>query len=306
MDVEVLKAEIDGHIGRITDPPKQNDLRRDADSTYAQFQAATDPAEKTRLTRVLEGIRSEAERVAPPQNAGGGPNGPGGSAGGGSGGGSADGGGQFLSKGGFILVLLLTVLSFGFLFYFVERMVKHELNATESVQFLIVLTLILSMLAFGGLLIIRAMFAPYPREELENRFRMGREVFVVFSSVFGTIIGFYFGVTDEDDAEQQTPTVEVSFANDRVTATVSGGAEPYIGIFTPAGANAGQLMTVDGPILVSPARLPVCPQGATVLVVDSEGERVEEEIDCGGDGEARNDAAATPANSAGNAAANAQ
>jgi hypothetical protein len=270
MDVDATRQEIESLISRITDPGKQADLRTrlgDLLTRHAAADAASQPAIEADIATLRSEAAAAAPAPAPP------PAPP-------SSGSSETNYGPFLSKGGLTLVILVTLLSFGFLFYFVERTVRHELSAIESVQFLIVLTLILSMLAFGGLLIIRAMFAPYPADELQNRFRMGREIFLVFSGVFGTIIGFYFAAEDDPGAGGSAPTVELAYADGRVTAAIAGGAEPFTAIYTAPGETGGQVMNAEERVHTIEVGA-VCPDEAEVAVIDGRGRRAEAKLDCG-------------------------
>jgi hypothetical protein len=146
----------------------------------------------------------------------------------------------------------------------------------ESTRLLIVLTLIIAMLGFGGLLISRALFSKEGTQPLQERFRLAREIFLVFSGIFGTIIGFYFGATDED--KTAIPALEIGYANGQVTALVTGGAEPFLGIITPKDG-VGSAMTVDKRML-SYAAAP-CPEDASIVVVDGRGHRAETTVECG-------------------------
>ena len=183
--------------------------------------------------------------------------------------------------------MTVTIASFAFLFYFVDRLVRRELSAVESVQFLIVLTLILSMLGFGGLLIIRSMFAPYGQEELEGRFRMGREVFLVFSGVFGTIIGFYFGSDGGESGDAGAPAVEVAYQAGRVTAAVSGGSSPFTAIYTAPGETGGRVMTAEDRVHSIEVGTE-CPDGGEVVVIDGRGRRADAKLECEGGGDSGN------------------
>ena len=49
---------------------------------------------------------------------------------------------------------------------------------------------------FGGALLFGALFSSEGGQELTDRFRHAREIFLVFSGIFGTVVGFYFGAGD--------------------------------------------------------------------------------------------------------------
>ena len=299
MAIDGTRQEIEAIISTVPDAQKQAALRTSLNDLVSQHATADAPTQQS-IEVQLAALREEAQAAAatpatppappappaPPSP----PSPPADSSGGG-----------FLSKAGFALVLILTLLSFAFLFFFVERIVKRELSAIESVQFLIVLTLILSMLAFGGLLMIRALFAPYERQELENRFRMGREVFLVFSGVFGTIIGFYFG-SDDDDTGGGAPTVEVAFEGGRVTAAIAGGNGPFTAIYTAPGETGGRVMAAEERVHSIEVG-GTCPDGADIVVIDGRGRRAEAQLECEGGGEGEDNAADLPPTPANNTTA---
>jgi hypothetical protein len=146
----------------------------------------------------------------------------------------------------------------------------------ESTRLLIVLTLIIAMLGFGGLLICCALFSR--RTGLQDRFRPAREIFLIFSGIFGTIIGFYFGATDTDALADQ-PKVELNWASNQLIATVTGGTGPFVGIFTPKDSSASQVQRTDKRSLTFP-NLAQCPEDASVLVFDGRGHRAEATEKC--------------------------
>ena len=194
----------------------------------------------------------------------------------------------FLTTAGFWLVLMITILIFAFVFFYFWQLGGDNFTSSESIRPLLVLTLIAAMLGFGGLLIIRALFAPYPDDVLQERFRLGREIFLVFSGIFGTIIGFYFGAED-DDRQGGAPTVTIAFADGRVNAAVADGSEPFIGIFTPRDAAGGELMTADERVLSFTPEGGTCPEGGTVTVIDGRGRRAQAVVECGEETAAGND-----------------
>lgn len=150
----------------------------------------------------------------------------------------------------------------------------------EGTRPILVFTLIISMLGFGGVLIAAALYgARTTTEDFENRFRMAREIFLVFAGIFGTIIGFYFGAADEE-AGNEAPAVEVAFSEGRVTAAVSGGSGPFLGILTLKGESSGRLMAVEERMLSY--EVADCPALASVVVVDGRGRRAESQVKCGG------------------------
>lgn len=269
MDVDTLKKAIDELLPRIADTAKRDELaRRAAEAVDKHAKAATDQ-EREAAKAELEAIRAEAETAA-----GGAQD----NNGGGGGGGSAPSG--FLTTEAYWLVAAVVAASFAFVVWYFWNIGGDKFGSIESTRPLLVLTLIVSMLAFGGLLIMRALFVQEPFETFDRKFRLAREIFLVYSGIFGTIIGFYFGSSDDHDAA--APAVEVAYRDGRVTAAISGGAEPFIGFFTPRGQSGGDLMTANDRVLTLAVTPPACPEGGTVRIVDGRGRQAAGTVDCGG------------------------
>ncbi len=76
------------------------------------------------------------------------------------------------------------------------------------------------ILIMGGLFLEAS--AP---DEVEERFRRGREVLAPFVGILGTIVGFYFGSADNGGAAALD--VSALASPTEVTVRVSGGSEPY-------------------------------------------------------------------------------
>jgi hypothetical protein len=175
-------------------------------------------------------------------------------------------------------LILSSIVALGYvgvILYFVSGL--HGAYSVESTRLLLVLTLTIAMFGFGGLLIARALFAGEASDGFQNRFRLAREIFLVFSGIFGTIIGFYFGTSDEDSTS--SPAVEIAYSDGQVTAAVTGGAEPFIGILTKKDEAGGEMMTASKRTLTYSAT--PCPEDASVLVVDGRGRRAEGSVKCG-------------------------
>lgn len=286
MDIGQERQKLKATLARIQDQAVKAELERRFEEIAARHAAASEE-EKPAVEAEIKALQEEASKAA---------SGPGGGAGGGDGsGGTAD---SFLTLGGFWMVMFVIALIFGFLFYYFWAL-DGDFTSPASIRPLLVLTLIVAMLGFGGLLMIRALFAPYAKEEIQERFRLGREVFLVFSGIFGTIIGFYFGA--EDEVAGGAPTVEIAFAEGRVTAAVSEGTAPFLGIFTPRDQTGGRVMDADDRVLSLAIEGGTCPDGATIAVVDSRGRRADGTVDCdegdeGDEGDAEtNDAEPNPA-----------
>jgi hypothetical protein len=81
---------------------------------------------------------------------------------------------------------------------------------------------ILSTITFGGALLLGALFSA--EGTFDERFRRAREIFLVFSGIFGTVLGFYFGA-----GESRAPQLGVAAMRSDATivAFVTGGTSPY-------------------------------------------------------------------------------
>ncbi len=144
------------------------------------------------------------------------------------------------------------------------------------------LTLIVSMLGFGGLMIARALFGSGEVEELNTRYRLAREVFLVFAGTFGTVTGFYFGSAGTGMAAPSLFAVKSSFAGGKVLLTIEGGAAPFVALLAPDGKSASMLQhSADRAISFSVSD-GVCPDKAKVTVVDGRGQQSETVLTCDG------------------------
>lgn len=142
----------------------------------------------------------------------------------------------------------------------------------EATRAVLVFTLIAAMLAYGGLLIIRPLFSSEEPAKLQERFRLSREIFMVFAGVFGTIIGFYFGISAPTAADP--PSLgPPSFAEEKVTVEVTGGRAPFRGTITLPSPGGNQPMQVSDHTLSY--SIATCPAGATIEVRDRDDRRAE-------------------------------
>jgi hypothetical protein len=97
-----------------------------------------------------------------------------------------------------------------------------RLVTIEGTRPLLVIAAIASTIAFGGALLLGSLFSS--EGKFEDRFRHAREIFLVFSGIFGTVIGFYFGA---DDEKQQQLGVSGTLEGTTIAGFVTGGSPPY-------------------------------------------------------------------------------
>jgi hypothetical protein len=198
-----------------------------------------------------------------------------------------------------LFIFTVTLGFFGGIFLFFKGLGPDRYSSIAATRPILVFTLIVAMLGFGGLLIVRALFSTEEGEQLQNRFRLAREVFLVFAGIFGTIIGFYFGAADgEGSAPPSLGTP--AFSAGRIAVAVEGGRAPFLGLFTPQGQVGGRTMTIAGRTLS--VEVATCPADAEILVIDGEGRRAEAKVTCPAAGAASGnqaDANSADTNSAG-------
>ena len=120
-----------------------------------------------------------------------------------------------------VLALVFIGLA-GFIIYYVSDVGVMRLATIEGTRPLLVIAAIISTITFGGALLLGALFSS--EGSFDERFRRAREIFLVFSGIFGTVLGFYFGA-----GESQGPQLSVAgmLEDTTVIAYATGGTPPY-------------------------------------------------------------------------------
>jgi|GEM_PF-2459854 len=173
----------------------------------------------------------------------------------------------------------VTLLYFAGIFFYMSGLGPERYASIEATRPILVFTLIVAMLGFGGLLIVRPLFSTGNPQDFEARFRSAREIFLVFAGIFGTIIGFYFGAADDDTAAD-LPVVEVSAAANRtISVAVQGGHAPFVATLTLPGNGGTFQMSGEGRTLTTQVPAAQCPADATLVLFDARGRRSEDKID---------------------------
>jgi hypothetical protein len=109
----------------------------------------------------------------------------------------------------------------GFIGWYAQSPATKQLSTIESVRPILVIAAIISTIVFGGTLIVASLFSA--EGNFDERFRRAREVFLVFSGIFGTVFGFYFGA-----GESKQQLIFDAMRDDKVvTAYATGGVPPY-------------------------------------------------------------------------------
>jgi len=121
----------------------------------------------------------------------------------------------------FVLAIVFGGLAW-FIYHYVREVGLARLSTIEGTRPLLVIAAIASTIAFGGALLIGSLFSS--EGTYEDRFRHSREVFLVFSGIFGTVLGFYFGA---GDSKLPQLGVDATLADTTLVAYAAGGLPPY-------------------------------------------------------------------------------
>lgn len=127
-------------------------------------------------------------------------------------------------KIGIVVLTVSASLVSGSLLWYVWVLGPEKLTSIDSIRPVLVFGLIISTITFGAALIIGALYSE--GESLEARFRHAREIFLVFSGIFGTVIGFYFGA-GESKGLQQPVMITANLVGTKLEGQVVGGTPPY-------------------------------------------------------------------------------
>lgn len=133
---------------------------------------------------------------------------------------------------GAIMGVIILIVAFGGVAWLMVAYIGASsfdaLATISGTRPLLTIASIIATLAFGGGLVFAALFSD--EATFESRFRMAREIFLVFSGVFATVVGFHFGSASGDSqsaASQQILESTIQEKNGKWTVTVKGGTPPY-------------------------------------------------------------------------------
>lgn len=145
--------------------------------------------------------------------------------------------GFWAKVGAFILFAVFAGLLW-FIAYYISSLGAEKLSTIEATRPLLVVTAIVSTIAFGGALLVGSLFTS--EGTYEDRFRHAREIFLVFSGVFGTVLGFYFGA---GDSSRTLFGLDATLEDATLVAYATGGTAPYKFVVTYG--PKGQSKTAD-------------------------------------------------------------
>jgi hypothetical protein len=123
---------------------------------------------------------------------------------------------------GMVVLAIAFLALIGFLFFYIRDVGLNRLATIEGTRPLLVISAIVSTILFGGALLLGSLFSS--EGTYEDRFRHAREIFLVFSGIFGTVIGFYFGASDSKGPQLN---VSATLEDTTLVANVVGGTPPY-------------------------------------------------------------------------------
>jgi len=168
------------------------------------------------------------------------------------------------------LIILIVFLCFGSVWAYFAGIGAERYTVIEATRPILVFTLIIAMLGFGGALIFRALFTNETPSQFQDRFRLAREVFLVYSGIFGTIIGFYFGAASGEAAAKPPSLAIPSIQSDGlVTAKIEGGSSPFTGTIKLMGKDELSLVAAGDKLSIQLTPDKDCPAGAKIMVKDS-------------------------------------
>jgi hypothetical protein len=120
-----------------------------------------------------------------------------------------------------VLALVFLGLA-GFVIYYVSGAGGARLATIEGTRPLLVIAAIISTITFGGALLLGSLFSS--EGSFEERFRRAREIFLVFSGIFGTVLGFYFGAGESKGPQL---SIAATLEDTTVIAYATGGTPSY-------------------------------------------------------------------------------
>lgn len=147
-----------------------------------------------------------------------------------------------------VVIILVLVLATVYAFTQSTQPLIDQLQNPDFARGAITFIVAAVVVCLALILILGALFLEGAQgNEVEERFRRGREVLAPFVGILGTIVGFYFGSVERGSTA--TLDVDALPAPTELTVRVSGGVEPYRVAITrdgrallgPERANAGWL-----------------------------------------------------------------
>lgn len=165
-------------------------------------------------------------------------------------------------------VVAVGVVGLGLLIWFLSR--TSETSALTDVSAgrpILMLIVILTTVVFGGMMLNAALFGT-ASDDAAERFQRGREVFLVFSGICATVVGFYFGSGTVNAPSSVPPSLHAALGADgTISATIMGGAPPHTVTLLKDGESFPFVAAADDSSKFTLAVDPtVCPAGGAYQV----------------------------------------
>ncbi|MET1081804.1 MAG: hypothetical protein ABWY12_01940 [Burkholderiales bacterium] len=126
-----------------------------------------------------------------------------------------------------VSIILVLVLATVYAFTRSESPLVDQLQNPDYARGVITFIVSAVVVCLALILILGALFLEgTATNEVEQRFRRGREVLAPFVGILGTIVGFYFGSAERTGAVSKLDVDALSSPTE-ITVRVSGGFEPY-------------------------------------------------------------------------------
>jgi len=168
-----------------------------------------------------------------------------------------------------VVIILVLVLATVYAFTQATHPFIDQLQNPDFARGAITFIVAAVVVCLALILILGALFLEGAQaNEVEERFRRGREVLAPFVGILGTIVGFYFGSVDRGSTS--TLDVDALTAPTELTVRVSGGVEPYrVAITRDGRALLGPERADAGWLRVPTAQLGLAGDAPTKIVIEA-------------------------------------
>lgn len=173
-----------------------------------------------------------------------------------------------------ILMFALAALSIALLLFFMSRLEDGSaLTNVASGRPILMLIVIFTTVIFGAMLLNATLFGPQV-ERAAERFQNGREIFLVFSGICATVVGFYFGSGTVQGNMGSNLVISQYLApgDGSLALTIAGGSPPYgVVLHQDDAAIAFTNVESDPGRFTLATDSSVCPAGAEIRITGANG-----------------------------------
>ncbi len=169
-----------------------------------------------------------------------------------------------------VVIILVLVLATVYAFTQSTQPLIDQLQSPDFARGAITFIVAAVVVCLALILMLGALFLEGTQaNEVEERFRRGREVLAPFVGILGTIVGFYFGSVDRSGGAAALG-VDALTAPTELTIRVSGGVEPYRVAITRDGRSVlGPERTNAGWLRVPTAQLGLADDMPTKIMIEA-------------------------------------